>query len=615
MILSKDFENIKKKIFKLYNFESDVLFEQVDREDVYISFDGKNAKICGKIKSNTARALTLFIKNIKEGRKTFEISEKKHFDSLGYSLDVSRNAVMKVEKIKEFIDVLASLGFDSMMLYMEDTFELPGYKYFGYRRGRYSIKELKEIDDYGFMMGVEIVPSIQTLGHLEQYLRWREADNIKENSKVLLCGEEKTYKFIEDTLSTISSALRSRRINIGCDEASGVGCGNYLINNPYRERFEIITEHLKKVYGICKKYDYKPMICGDLYLAHFGESYYDFNTKINEDIVREIPDADILYWDYYHNDKKDYEHFLKLHKGLKKNIIFYGGIWTWCGILPNPYHTYRTMEPALSVMLENNIKEVWAATYGDDGTETNMFFAIPSLSIFSEKCFKGKDCTLDDIEDMSKFVTKVSMDNFYALSEFHFPFIEKLEKKEYIWPNYMGKKLFYTDVLYNFANTYDFSEIKEHNLKGYEVIKNAGIGTKWEMYFDYARLAFEIILDKTRIITMIRDAYGKGDLNKLSIIVSKDIPDVLGKYESMHTLAEKMWIDTNKVFGWEELDSRYGAIKARLKYAIRTIENYIKGNISKIEELEYDFIEDMHGKAYQCGGVANYAEIKATALI
>ncbi|MBE7014049.1 MAG: beta-N-acetylhexosaminidase [Ruminococcaceae bacterium] len=615
MILKEEFQNIKGKIFKLYDFESDVLFELLEREDVYISFDGKKALICGKIKSNTARALTLFIKNINEGRKTFEISETKHFKNLGFSLDVSRNAIMKIEKVKEYIDILASLGFDSMMLYMEDTFELPGYEYFGYRRGRYTLEELKEIDDYGFMMGVEIVPSIQTLGHLEQYLRWREADAIKENSKVLLCGEEKTYKFIEDSLRTISSALRSRRINIGCDEASGVGCGNYLINNPYRERFEIITEHLKKVYSICKKYDYKPMICGDLYLAHFGESYYDFNTKINEDVVREIPGADILYWDYYHKDRKDYEKLLTLHKELKKNIIFYGGIWTWCGILPNPYHTYRTMEPALSVMLENNIKEVWAATYGDDGTETNMFFAVPSLTVFSEKCFKGTNCTDKDIEDMSKFVTKVSLKDFYALSEFHYPFIEKIEKNEYIWPNYMGKKLFYTDVLYNFANTYDFKEIKEHNLKGYELIRESGIGTKWEMYFDYARLAFEIILDKTRIITMIRDAYDKCDLNKLSIIASKDIPEIFEKYESIHTLAEKLWLSTNKVFGWEELDSRFGAVKSRLLYAKRTIESFVKDDISKIEELEYEFIDDMHGKAYQCGGVAKYAEIKSTALV
>ncbi|MBE7019862.1 MAG: hypothetical protein E7411_00305 [Ruminococcaceae bacterium] len=610
MILDIEFQNIKDKIFKLYDFKSDTLFELVEREDVFVSFDGNKALICGSVKTNTARALTLFIKNIKEGKTTFEISETKHFESLGFSLDVSRNAVMKVEKVKTYIDILASLGFDSMMLYMEDTFELPGYSYFGYRRGRYTLSELKEIDDYGFSMGVEIVPSIQTLGHLEQYLRWREADDIKENSKVLLCGEDKTYQFIEASLKTISSVLRSRRINIGCDEASGVGCGNYLINNPYRNRFEIISEHLNRVYDICKKYNFKPMICGDLYLP-----YYDFNAEIKTRETEAIPDADILFWDYYHTSEDDYRYLLELHKKLKKNIIFYGGIWTWCGILPNPYHTYRTMAPALSVMLENNIKEVWAATYGDDGTETNMFFAVPSLTVFSEKCFKGTNCTDKDIEDMSKFVTKVDLKDFYALSEFHYPFIEKLERKEYIWPNYMGKKIFYTDILYNFANTYNFKEIKEHNLKGLAAIENAGKGTKWEIPFDYARLAYEIVLLKIDIITGIREAYDKKDLASLKKIISEDIGKLDGLYEAMHTLSEKMWLSANKVFGWEELDSRFGAIKARLKYAVRTVEAYINGKLPEIEELEYEFIDDVNGSAYQCGGVAKYAEIKATALI
>lgn len=615
MILKEEFEYIKSRIFQLFDFESKIEFELVERNDVYVSFNGKNALICGSVKSNTARALTLLIKNIKKGKESFEVCETKHFDSLGFSLDVSRNAVMKVEKVKEYIDILASLGFDSMMLYMEDTFEIPGYKYFGYRRGRYTLNELKEIDDYGYEMGVEIVPSIQTLGHLAQYLRWREADNIKENENVLLCGEDKTYEFIDSTLRTISEALRSRRINIGCDEASGVGCGNYLIKNPYRDKFEIITEHLNKVYTICKKYGFNPMICGDLYLAHFGESYYDFNTVIKEEEVKDIPDADILYWDYYHDDVKDFNHFLSLHKKLNKNIIYYGGIWTWCGILPNPSHSLRTMEPALSAMLENNIREVWAATYGDDGTETNMFFAVPSLSIFSEKCFKGLECTREDIEDMSEFITGVKQECFYALSEFHYPFIEKIEKKEYIWPNYMGKKLFYTDVLYNFANTYDFKEIREHNLKGYEAIKKAGKGTKWEIYFDYARLAYEIVLNKIDIITEIRSSYDSRDFAKLNKIAEKDIPSLIEKYDMIHDISEKLWITTNKVFGWEELDGRFGTIKARLQYAIRTVKNFVNRDIEVIEELQYEFIEDMHGKAYQCGGVAKYTEIKSTALL
>ena len=61
-------------------------------------------------------------------------------------LDCSRNAVMKPQKIKEFIDILAEIGYNTLELYMEDTYEVEGEPYFGYLRGGYSTTELKDLD-------------------------------------------------------------------------------------------------------------------------------------------------------------------------------------------------------------------------------------------------------------------------------------------------------------------------------------------------------------------------------------------------------------------------------------------------------------------------------------
>ena len=53
-------------------------------------------------------------------------------------LDCSRNAVMKVSKLKEFIDFLSKAGYNALELYLEDTYEVEGEPYFGYMRGRYT---------------------------------------------------------------------------------------------------------------------------------------------------------------------------------------------------------------------------------------------------------------------------------------------------------------------------------------------------------------------------------------------------------------------------------------------------------------------------------------------
>lgn len=85
-------------------------------------------------------------------------------------LDMSRNAVVKVEKLKEYIDYTAMMGLNTVTLYLENLYEMPDYPYFGYMCGRYTKEELKAIDDYAYKYGIEVYPVIQTLEHLERYL-------------------------------------------------------------------------------------------------------------------------------------------------------------------------------------------------------------------------------------------------------------------------------------------------------------------------------------------------------------------------------------------------------------------------------------------------------------
>ncbi len=64
---------------------------------------------------------------------------------LGVMVDCSRNAVMTVDTVKKFIDALRKMGYNMLMLYTEDTYEVDNQPWFGYLRGRYSKVEMKEI--------------------------------------------------------------------------------------------------------------------------------------------------------------------------------------------------------------------------------------------------------------------------------------------------------------------------------------------------------------------------------------------------------------------------------------------------------------------------------------
>ena len=104
--------------------------------------------------------------------ESFSIQEKARFAFNGEMIDNSRNSVLNMKTAKEVIMYSALLGLDNVLLYNEETFEVPEDPYFGYMRMGYTKKDVRELTDFAKEFGVTIVPCIQTLAHLAQTLRW-----------------------------------------------------------------------------------------------------------------------------------------------------------------------------------------------------------------------------------------------------------------------------------------------------------------------------------------------------------------------------------------------------------------------------------------------------------
>ena len=178
---------VVKKVFQLLQFETPKPITYRDCDGVYVKYGPEGAVLGGNGKAQFGRAAMLLAKQVTAGQTIFEIKETPRFETLGVMLDMSRNAVLKVDAVKEYLTYMAALGFNMFMLYTEDTYEIPEYPRFGYARGRYTLAELQEIDEFAGTLGIEVIPCIQTLGHMEQYLRWTEAaGGVQDTPTVLL---------------------------------------------------------------------------------------------------------------------------------------------------------------------------------------------------------------------------------------------------------------------------------------------------------------------------------------------------------------------------------------------------------------------------------------------
>ena len=111
----------------------------------------------------------------------------------GVMLDMSRNGVMRVEEVKNIATILKQMGYNMIQLYTEDTYEVENEPYFGYMRGRYSVAEMQDVVSYCNSIGVEVIPCIQTLAHLNQIFRWPAYQPINDFADILMVDEPRTY--------------------------------------------------------------------------------------------------------------------------------------------------------------------------------------------------------------------------------------------------------------------------------------------------------------------------------------------------------------------------------------------------------------------------------------
>lgn len=542
--------------------------EVINCDEVFAEKKSGKRKIGGANTPQKLRAFSLLCINDECG--DFSVTQEPKFNQVGVMLDVSRNGVMRVEKVKEYITRLAMFGANELLLYTEDIYTLEEYPHFGYCRGAYTDEELREIDDYAFSLDVEIIPCIQTLGHMNQYLSWGlETQNIKDTAGVLLCDSEETYKFIDAEIAKMRKVFRSRQIHIGMDEAHDVGLGKYLRENGFTDRYDLLKRHLAKVVEISKKYDFTPMMWSDMFfkLSSTTDTYYNFdaNYHLPKSVIADIPDTKMVYWDYYTEFEDGYQNMVRLHNEMGKPIVFAGGIWTWCGFLPNYKKNERSMVPALKVCRKEKIENVFATMWGDDGCETDLFRALYDFAYFSEYCYSEEEPTKEQIEKMGELVSGVSSKYIDEIAKFH--------------SISGGKGLIWGNIFYNLTGT-NFSET-EH-IAVYESALESGELEKDE----FAKLVFRIAILKAKVYIGLQNDYKqKFSLEKYE---KELLPKLLDCYERLYELHRENWYEVNKCFGFECLETRYAAMIFSIKSAIKTLNMYANGKINNIEELEYN---------------------------
>lgn len=502
-------------------------------------------------------------------------------------LDCSRNAVYTVSTVKKFIDALQKMGYNSLMLYTEDTYEIKSQPRFGYLRGRYSVEELREIVAYGKEKGITLIPCIQTLAHLNQIFRWSEFNDIHDTDDILLIDEEKTYTLIEDMFKAVREVFDTDVIHIGMDEAHNVGLGKYIARHGFCDRFQLLSRHLNRVAKIAADYGFKPLMWSDMFfrLATGGEYSVSDPEIITKEIADLVPEnVELVYWDYYSEDINRYTNMLKAHKRFNSPTWFAGGAWKWTGFTPHNSLSVKHTEPALRACVEQEVKNVFITLWGDNGDEASLFSVLPSL-FHAAECYRG-NYDLEDIKAKFEAAFGIGFDTMCLLDC----------PAELFDPNHnrdddIEKIMLYNDPL---LGIYDSFAKESPNAAEYysDCAKrlSAHINSPYGYIFDTLASLCSLLEVKFSLGVELRTAYKANDKNALKALADR-IETALERLELFHEKLRFQWMSEAKPHGFDVQDIRLGALRARLLSAKHAVLNYLNGTVDKIEELEEEILD------------------------
>jgi len=477
------------------------------------------------------------------------------------------------------------LGYNFIRLYTEDTYEVDGEPYFGYMRGRYTREELREMDAYAQSKGVELIPCIQTLAHLNSIFRYAEYYKINDADDILLVGEKRTYELIDNMFRSLAESFTSRTVNIGMDEAFKLGRGKYQDKHGSHPSEKIMRRHLNRVLKIAEKYGFTCEMWGDMFLrAAFGGTA-QFTKDESEKVKKQVPkNLHLIAWDYYHTDSAFYETLIDNYYKLSDNVVFAGGAWAWLGFCPNNRYSIEACEASVAACRKKGIQEYCITVWGDNGGECSPFGILPT--IFAVAQFAKGNFNEPLVKQMFKEYVGIDYHLFTALQ-----MPDKYHSKRKSDTYTASKTQLYSAP---FAGVFDAivqeGKAEKFYRKVSKTLKKGESHPEWGYLFKAIRCLSDVLEVKFELGVKTRRIYKEGDKEAIRALAETDYAEVIKRVQLFYDAYEICWMREKKPQGFDVQAERLGGLMQRVAHCQKRLIDYADGKVENIPELEEELL-------------------------
>ena len=218
----------------------------------------------------------------------------------GFMLDVSRDRVPTNETLAWLVEVLGSLRYNHLELYIEHTFAYAGHDEVWGDASPLTSDDLRWLDAHCGAHGIELVANQNTFGHMERWLRhdahrWRAECPDGATSPftgramppATLAPTEENARFAVGLVRELSGHCTSPLVNIGADEPFELGQCRSAEAVAARGRAAVYLEHLQRLIG--------PLIADGRHVLFWGDV-----LRRHPELVAQLPPegASAVVWSY-----------------------------------------------------------------------------------------------------------------------------------------------------------------------------------------------------------------------------------------------------------------------------------------------------------------------------
>ena len=227
--------------------------------------------------------------NVPENLEIFPKNAVPAFAERGFMLDVSRGRVPTAATLERLVRVLAALRYNRLQLYVEHTFAFREHEEVWRDASPLTPSEIRALDALCRAHGIELVPNLNSFGHVERWLRHARYKPLAEcpdgffHEIFKMHRAAGTFAPSEDSADFMGKLYReylpnfsSKNFNIGGDEPWELGQGRSRELCEKRGKRAVYLEHMARLKARAETCGKKIQFWADVLLGETGAVPADF---------------------------------------------------------------------------------------------------------------------------------------------------------------------------------------------------------------------------------------------------------------------------------------------------------------------------------------------------